>query len=186
MNVSKVVLIVLTWLITISDSYFATRAGWLELNPIANSSLGFPVLIGIKLIFAGVMTYFILRNKHRNEAHLFYFSTTLMLIIFLWGYGAFSGIWGYGSYQEAEQEYITQEVIRIEQETGIPPSPQEVEVMREETRAEVQENVREIALPAYVKVVWIFGVFPYAFSCFSFYIFRKLLPTAKLRTRILK
>lgn len=182
----KHILAILVWIVTLSDAYLASRALFLELNPLASIPyIGFGGLVVIKVLFACLITYWIYKREHKNEVHLFHFAALLMLIFFLWGYGAFSGIYGYAVYEKAEDSYVEIVSQQIEQDTGIPATVEQEEEARQEARAAVKAQVDEIMIPAYTKVVWLFGIIPYAFAYGTFFIWRRLLPTARIKKRVM-
>ena len=193
----KIFLIALIWIVSILDIFFASRAQFLEANPIF-LSIGLKyglISLGIaKLVFVSIISYWIWNNSYRSERHLFQFSATLIVILLLWGYGAFTGVYGKITYEKQEEIAIEQHIEQKNQqlilERGYPASPQEVEVLEGQKKGEirevVQQKVEEIAIPYYFRLAWFYGIYPYIFTMLSFFVFRKLYDSATFRKRMLQ
>ncbi len=178
------ILIVSIWLIHIVDWYLASRLVHLETNPLANLlPFGMYGLLILKLGFVSVVTYFIVKNKHKTDSHLFYFSATLTLIIFLGLFGVFSGIYGGMLYTEAEGDYVEESNEQLIEERGYEATQEEVISFKEELKEAVGIKVDEVYMPYYIKIIWIFGILPYFFALFSFWLFKRMIPSAKLKER---
>lgn len=179
----KIVLIVLLIIVTILDSILALRTPFLEANPlvILMGSYGWGVIIFLKFLVAAFLIMALISARFKNEKTLFNFSATILVLLVLWGYGAYLSIDLGGNYITQEQEVLEEKAQEIEENTGVAPSPQEMEAIQQNIRTEVKKEAKKIAIPYYTKLIWILGIYPFIFSLVSFSLYEKLLKSAKFK-----
>jgi hypothetical protein len=179
----KKILIALIVILNILDFLMAWKySSFLETN-IISIKLGFGWLVLFKIIFMFFVIYIIHKNSYKNEAALFSMSAAFIMMILLFGFGAFSGVRGSQIYEEGEAKEIEEYKKDIIEQTGEAPPPAQVEQYVQQIREETRQYVEKVAIPYYVAAVWQYGIYPFIYAIISFAVYERLLESAKLRKR---
>lgn len=178
----KIILALVIIFVAIADLLFALRNKFLEVNPFV-LTFGWGFLIFFKIFLVILVVYFIKNNRYRNETQLFYFSSSITLMILLWGFGALLGLYAGAEYNKEEVQVIQKYEEKVTQETGIAPTQIQIEEYTAEIRQQVKTEVKKRAIPEYIKISWRYGIYPYIFSIVSFSVFSALYPMAIFKKR---
>ena len=180
----KHILIFFVTIATASDILFsALYRPILEGNPLA-VNFGLAPLIILKLAIWGFVVYILWKNEYRQESHLFHTVNWVLLISILWGVMAgYTFITAGPAYDQIEEQRIEEYKELVIETTGEEATKEEVATYRGNFRKEVKREIKKIAIPYYIKLVYMFGVYPYVFSLLSFFIYERLIQTAKFKKR---
>ncbi len=178
----KHVMLVLIWIATISDSYFAiTYRPFLEANPLVLQLGIWPVVL-LKFFTAGIVTYWLFKGKYTKNSQVFRFAAAILLLIIIWGIVVGSLYFQGGeAYDPIELEIVHEYEDKVLEETGSPPTEEQTKTFVTQVRLEVKKNLNPFIIPIYVRLVYTYGVYPLIFSILTFFIYERLLVTAKFK-----
>ena len=163
------IFVVLIVFLAIADLLLALKSSFLESNvAIAGlyTTLGpfltWGIIIVLKFLLVIALIWVVGTQKYRTERYMFFVITLFAFMIIAQGYGTYTGVRGYLQVKDYEEEH----------------GPFTLEA-KDMIRIEVQGD----SVKTYPTTTFWISIFPLVIANFSFYIFEKMYPSAKILKR---